>query len=137
MAGIDLTAVMDGLAAAVDSVLASDKTAYAYPVEDVTVGDAVVGYPQDPIDTAVTFRRGMDRATFPVFLIGGLPQDKGTRDTLADYLTGASSLITAIESYTTGSPWASAAVLTVQIDRYEPVGRPPLVAVRFDVDIIS
>ena len=136
MTGIDLTAVMDDLAAAVDSALASDKTCYGYPVEDLTVGDAVVGYPDDPINVSTTFRRGMDRATLPVFLVAGMPQDKATRDTIADYITGAGSLVTAIESYSTTS-WSSASVTTISVDRYDPVGRPPLVAVRFNVDILS
>lgn len=136
MTGIDLTAVMDGLAAAVDAALASDKTCYAYPVEDLTIGDAVVGYPET-IEVTQTFRRGMDRATVPVYLIAGLSQDKSTRDTIADFITGSGSLITAIESYSTGSPWSSAAVQPLRIEAWQPAGRPQQLAVVFPVDIIS
>lgn len=135
MSGIDLTAVMDGLAAAVDAALASDKTCYAYPVEDLTVGDAVVGYPET-VEVTQTFRRGIDRATVPVYLVCGLVQDKSTRDTIADYITGAGSLITAIESYST-SAWSSVSVRPLRVEPYAPVGRPPQLAVVLPVDVIS
>lgn len=135
--GLDLTAVMDGLAAAVQTKLASDKKCYAWPTEDVTSGDAVVGYP-DPTEIAITFGRGADRATFPVWFIGGYPQDKTTRDTLADVITGTGSLITAIETYST-SAWSSVAVKAAEpfFEPYQPVGRPAQLALRFNVDLIS
>ena len=136
MSGVDLTAVMDSLATAVQTALATDKHAYAYPVEDLGTGDAVVGYPQDPMQLTQTFARGMDRATFPVWIIGGLPQDKATRDTLADFITGSGSLVTAIEGYST-TAWSSVYVGTATIEEYAPNGRPAVLAVRFDCDVLS
>lgn len=135
MSGIRLDSVMGDLATAVQTVLASGRTAYGYPVEGVRQGDAVVGYPPDPIQVGTTFRRGQDRCTVPVFRICGLPQDAATVTEVSAAIDDSGSLITAIEGY--AGTWSSVAVLTVRIDRFDPIGQPSLVAVRYDVDVIS
>lgn len=136
MSGIDLTAVMDALAAATQTVLASGFTAYATPSEGLREGDAVVGYPQDPINLTQTFKRGFDRATFPVWRIAGIASDERVRDAVADLITGSGSLVTAIEGYSTGA-WSDVAVRTARVELYGPIGQPPLLALRFDCDVLS
>ncbi len=136
MTGVDVSAVWDALGAAVTTVLATGKACYVYPVEDLTAGDALVDYPQDPQPIAATFGRGLDRVQLDVVLIGGLPQDKSARDAIADYITGSGSLVTAIESYST-SAWASASVTSWQVGTYVGNGRSPLLAVRYRVDILT
>ena len=133
--GIDLTAAMDGLAAAVQAVLTGTGHAYAWPVEAVRAGDAVVGYPQDPIEVALTFGRGADRAVFPVFAICGLPQDKATRDAIADIVTAASDWVAAIQSASGVGSYAL--VRDCVVDAWNPDGRPMQMAVRFNVEVVS
>jgi hypothetical protein len=135
MSALNLSAVMTGLAAAVQTVLASDRTAYDHPVEGVVPGDAVVAYPQEPIEISTTFRRGQDRCVVPVFVICGLPQDETTRDAVSAWIDDSSSIVTAIEGYS--GTWASVSVMRPLIEGFAPVGQPPQLAVRFDVDVIS
>ncbi len=134
MSVLNLSAVMVDLAAAVQTVLATGRTAFSRPVEAVVPGDAIVAYPQDPIDISTTFRRGQDRLVVPVFVICGLPQDEATRTAVSAWI-GSGSIVTAIESY--AGTWSSVAVLTAQVDTYEPIGQPPMVALRLNVDVIS
>lgn len=131
---IDVSAVMVGLAAAIQPELASGRTAYDRPVEAVKVGDALVGYPQEPIAISGTFRRGMDRGTFPVFVICGYPHEVDTREAVAGWI-GSGSIVAAIEAY--AGTWQSVSVTTVQVDQFTPLGGSPLLALRFDVDVIS
>lgn len=77
MSGIDLTTCMDGLAAAFLTVTGVERS-FGYPVEDVVPGDAIVGYPES-IEFDLTFGRGADKTTFPVWVICGLVQDASTR----------------------------------------------------------
>lgn len=132
---LNLSAVMVDLAAAVQTVLASGRTAFDHPVEAVVPGDAIVAYPQDPIQISTTFRRGQDRVTVPVFVICGLPQDASTRTAISAWIDNSGSVITAIEGY--AGTWSSVSVVTVQIEQFIPTGGAPLVALRFDVDVIS
>jgi hypothetical protein len=135
MSALNLSAVMTGLAAAVQTVLASDRTAYDHPVEGVVPGDAVVAYPQEPIEVSTTFRRGQDRCVVPVFVICGLPQDETTRDAVSAWIDDSSSIVTAIEGYS--GTWSSVAVLPIRIEEWQPEGRPPVLVIRFDVDVIA
>jgi hypothetical protein len=135
MSALNLSAVMTGLAAAVQTVLASGRTAYDHPVEAALPGDAVVAYPADPIEVSTTFRRGQDRCVVPVYVICGLPQDETTRDAISTWIGDSSSVVTAIEGYS--GTWASVSVMRPLIEGFAPVGQPPQLAVRFDVDVIS
>lgn len=130
-----LKSVMVDLATAAQTVLASDRKAYSRPVEGVRQGDVVVGYPQDPIEISATYRRGMDRATFLLWRICGLPQDESTQDEVAAAIDDSGSLITAIEGY--AGTWDSVSVTTVQVDTIEPIGQQPQLALRYDIDVLS
>lgn len=134
MAVLNLASVMTDLAAAVQTVLASGRTAFAHVPEAVQSGDAVVGFPQDPIAIAGTFRRGLDRLTVPVFVLCGQPQDTATRDAISSWL-GSGSVVAAIEGYS--GTWGSVSVTTAQLEEFAPIGGPSQVAIRFNVDVIT
>lgn len=134
MSAIDLSAVMVDLADAVQTVLATGRTAFDHPVEGVVPGDAIVAYPQDPIDISTTYRRGQDRCTVPVFIICGLPQDEATRTEVSTWI-GSGSVIAAIEGY--AGTWSDVAVRSVRIEEFSPTGGSSLVSLRYDVDVIS
>ena len=135
MSGLNLSSVMTDLAAAVQTVLTSPRVAFDHPVEGVVPGDAVVGYPQDPIVISSTFRRGQDRAEFPVFVICGMPQDETTRTAVSAWMDDSGSVVTAIEGYS--GTWSSVSVLTVQVVPFQQTGGLELLALRFNVDVIS
>jgi hypothetical protein len=86
----NLTAIMDGIATLVtNSALVSNV--YAYPVSAVTVPCAVVGYPTD-IQFDLTFGRGGDEMTLPVWFIVGIGTTKDARDALSTILGDTSSI---------------------------------------------
>lgn len=128
-------AVMGDLATACQTVLTTGHTAYGWPTEGARQGDVVINYPTDPVTVSVTFRRGMDRGTFSVWRLCGLAQDEATTDEVDAAVAQSSSLISAIESY--AGTWSSVAVTSWQIETYTPIGQPPLVALRLDVDVLS
>lgn len=133
MSALVLASVMADLAAAVQAVLASGRVAHSRPAEGVREGDAVVGYPQEPIDLTVTFRRGLDRLTVPVYVLCGMPQDATTQTAISGWLASG-SVVEAIQGY--AGTWSSVFV-TAQIEEFTPIGGSPLVALRFDCDIVS
>ena len=134
MSALSVKSVMVDLAAAVQPELDGGRTAHPRPVEALQPGDAVVGYPTDPMSISTTFRRGQDRATFPVFVICGMPQDESTQ-TAVDALVGSGSIVAAIEAY--AGTWQSVSVTQASIVEYTPTGGSPMVALRFDVDVIA
>jgi hypothetical protein len=134
MGALDLAGTMDALAAAVEGTTAVTKC-HAWPVEGAKVGEGVVGYPTESIEYDGTFQRGQDRATFPVWILCGLPSDQRTRTTLSALITGADSIKTAIEAYST-SAYDSVRVTDGAIDRFLG-GSGEQVALRFDCDVIS
>jgi hypothetical protein len=88
MTAIDVAATMDGLAALMAGV---EPNVYAWPVESVTVPCVVVGYPSD-IELGITFGRGADAATFPVWVVVGRTGTKDARDALSSAITGSSDV---------------------------------------------
>jgi hypothetical protein len=134
MSVVQVKPVMVGLAAAVQTVLATGRTAHSRPFEGAKVGDAVVAYPTDPITVSATFRRGTDRLTVPVYLLCGMAYDEATQ-TAIDAWIGSGSVVAAIEGY--AGTWSSVSVTQVQIETYSPTGGTPLVALRYDVDVLS
>lgn len=135
MAALNLSAVMDALAAALvaGGVV---RHAHAWPTEAIKTGDAVVGYPER-VDFDLTFARGADTAVFPVWIICGLPQDKATREAVSALITSAAAVKTVLEAAAPGSAYASLQVTECYPEPYQPIGRPEQMAVRFDVDVIS
>jgi len=126
---------MADLATAVQTVLASGRTAHGYPVESLQPGDAVVGYPEGDQPITGTFGRGMDRVKVPVWIICGLPQDVGTRTAVSGWVDDSSSVVTAIQGY--AGTWSSVRVESYAIDRFDPVGGNPLVVIKFTVDVLT
>lgn len=135
MAALNLSAVMTDLATAVQTVLASGRTAHGYPVESLQPGDAVVGYPEGDQPITGTFGRGMDRVKVPVWIICGFVQDSTTRTAVSGWVDASSSVVTAIEGY--AGTWSSVRVESFAIDRFDPVGTSPLVVIKFTVDVLS
>lgn len=135
MAALNLSAVMGDLATAVQTVLASGRTAHGYPVESLQPGDAVVGYPEGDQPITGTFGRGMDRVKVPVWIICGFVQDSTTRTAVSGWVDDSSSVVTAIEGY--AGTWSSARVTGYSIDRFDPVGGNPTVVLKLTVDVLS
>lgn len=91
----NLTAVMDGLAALAVTPLGATN-AYAWPVEDFTVPCVVVGYPT-AITFDMTFNRGGDEMTLPLWYVVGLSNTKDARDRLSTILGDTSSVKSAMD----------------------------------------
>lgn len=136
MGALNLASVMADLATAVQTVLASGRTAHGWPVESLQPGDAIVGYPEGDQPITGTFGRGMDRVKVPVWVICGLVQDSSTRTAVSGWVDDSSSVVTAIQGFAS-SYWGSARVESYAIDRFEPVGGSPLVVIRFTVDVLT
>lgn len=134
MAALDLTATMDALAAAMLNVTGVTRS-FAWPVEDVDVGDAVVGYPTEPIEIGTTFGRGADQTTFPVWVICGMAQDKASRDFAADFISGSTDVSDQVNGTLSGAVQI-AHVARCTIDRLELQGLQHL-SVRFDIEVTS
>jgi hypothetical protein len=126
---IDLATVMDAIAAALVSGGTVTK-AYGWPHPTVQKGQAVVGYPEDGA-LGVTFQRGLDTATFPVWIIAGLPGEKSTRDYVSTLIGASDDVKTVIE---TALP--QVAVERFRPETYETTGGA-FMAVRFDCDVLS
>lgn len=86
-----LSEIMDGLAALIDT-----PNSYAYPVESISVPCTVVGYPTEVIFD-LTYNRGGDKITLPVWYILGRSGSKDARDALSDAMTGVGSLKEALD----------------------------------------
>ncbi len=132
MGGISLVTAMDGLAAAFLDVTGVDRS-FGYPNEDAIVGDALVGYPET-IDFDLTFGRGADRATFPVWVICGLVNDATTRAYASDLILGVAD----VKDQVDGSSTIAGATARVSDCLIERVVLRELMhlSVRFNVDVI-
>ncbi len=95
MAAASLSAVMDGLAAA---VLATGlvREAHGYPPGAVAVPSCLVDFPTE-IELATTFGRGGDTLHLPVLLLAAQTLNKAGRDALSACVAGASDAYAAIE----------------------------------------
>ena len=142
MAVLDLKATMLGLAAAVETVqfevtsgITFVSTAHPLPVQDANTGEAIVGYPRGDIALGITFQRGFDRATFPVWVIAGLAWEAETQEVLGELLgAGSNAIVDAIESAEgIGAVAVHVAVIETLLFR----GDLAYVTVRFDADVIS
>lgn len=134
MAEMNLSATMDAIA---QRLLAAEVVAKAYgwPHASATIGSAVVDYPDGGIDYDVTYGRGSDKATFPVLVICGLPNDRTSRDVASTFVNGARSVKDALE------PDLDGAVQTCRVTDAAVVvwtlAGVELLAVRFDLEVYS
>ncbi len=134
MGGINLSATMDALATAFSNVTGVTR-AFAWPTEDATPGTAVVGYPDGDLELVITFQRGADKATFPVWIVCGLVQDEETRDFASALLLGSADIIDAVDG-TLGSVVQYASTKLARFERVMVAGMQHL-SVRFDVEVVS
>jgi hypothetical protein len=129
MTKLDLAGTMDAIAAALVSGGTVTK-AYGWPHPTVQKGQAAVGYPEDGT-LGATFGRGLDTATFPVWVIAGLPGEKSTRDYVSDLIDASDDVKTVIEA-----AMPSVAISPFRIETYETTGGA-FIAVRFDCEVLS
>lgn len=110
MAAVNLTAVMDGIAA---QVLATGQVreSYAWPPDTVVVPSCLVDLP-DRIEIGTTFGRGSDTLELPVFLLIDQRFTKDSRDTLSAFIDGGlEDVCAAIEG---PHDWGTAHVMEVE-----------------------
>jgi hypothetical protein len=95
---MDVAAVMDELARALDSVEGLEKRVFAYPAPNVVPPAAFVGWP-DEIDYNATMVHGAVTLTLPVLVVVGKADVRSARDTVAAYLnsSGPASVPAALE----------------------------------------
>lgn len=131
-----LGATMDALATAM-ATATGVTNAYGWPVEGIVPPCAVVGYPE-PFDLSMTFGRGPDRATFPVWVVVGIQQGKTTRDAASDLIAAVGDVKSTLEAdRTLGGVIDSLRVVRVGIEAWELQGGLVHTAIRFDIDVIS
>jgi len=129
MAKLDMATVMDAIAAALVAGDCVDR-AYGYPAATVQRGQAAVGYPENG-QLGVTFGRGLDTATFPVWIVCGIETEEKTRDEVSRLVGSATDVKTAIESAMT-----QVDVSDFRIEPY-PFTEGAYTAVRFDCEVLS
>ena len=91
----DMAGVMDAIATAITDAGVTGRV-YAYPAGAVSPPCAVVGYPET-IDFDMSFVRGADEATFPVYFIVGKVVERAARDKLSTIVAGAAGIKGALE----------------------------------------
>jgi hypothetical protein len=133
MAGLDIAAVMDSLAAGLVAGGAC-TVAHAWPNEAARVGEGIVGYPE-AVEFDLAFGRGLEEATFPVLIVCGGSSFKTTRTTAAALITGATDVKDALEAY--AGSWDSLRVVRAVIEEWEPIGQPAQLVVRWDCHVIG
>ncbi len=134
MAGLDLSAAMDGIGDALVSGGYVGKV-YRWPTDTIQPPCAVVGYPQDPLELGITFQRGADHTVIPVFLICGLASAEATRDVVSDHIKSATAVKTMLDGNLSGAV-SSLDCRECTIERVR-VGEQYYISLRFDCDVIS
>lgn len=114
--------------------------AWDWPNSVVQRGQAVVGYPE-AVEFDVTFGRGLERATFPVWVIAGLANEERTRDELSRLISGATDVKDALESASPGGVYSSLRVIDCRVETYDATPdaekRTYYVSARFDCEVLS
>jgi hypothetical protein len=142
MTTFNLSAIMDGMAAQLVTQGVTTK-AYGYPISNFESAPlAYVGYPKPgSMVFDVTFKRGTDSATFPVYFVVGKVADKASRDALSAIIDGAVAIKSGLESGTNtlGGTVSSVHVKDFDVENLPDTSTPPQVwlAARFDVEILT
>lgn len=131
MGALDMSGTMDALAAAIPDGATMRK--HPYPMDAVEPPCAVVGYPTS-IQFDMTFGRGADEATFPVWFFVGVASTLAARDACSDVLAGAKDIKAALEAAT--GPFSSVHVTEAEVEG-QKVGDITYLSVRFDCEVIS
>lgn len=129
MGAMDLTAIMEGLAA---RAVGLAPNVYDFPVESVTVPCIVVGYPTD-IEFDMTFQRGGDRLVVPVWYVVGKVTTKFARDALSVVLAGVASIKSQLDGAT---DFGDVRITDAVIDELT-VGGVTYVSARFDTEVLT
>jgi len=133
VSGIDLSATMDAIAnELIDAGVVT--RAYPYPVESVQPPCVVVAYPE-AITFDLTFGRGADVATYPVYFITGLTTDKTARDALSDILAGVGSIKATLDG-DLGGVVQSARVTDASVESVTVAG-VTYIAAKFNLEVIQ
>lgn len=97
---MDLAGVMDELGLALETI--EGLRVFPYTADRITPPAAMVGWP-DPVTYGLTYGRGMDRQSMPVWLMVSRADARSASKDLAPYLDGSGpkSVRAAIEDATT------------------------------------
>lgn len=133
MSAIDMSAVMDAIAERLTENNVSPRV-YAWPEGSISAPCAVVGYPTE-LDFDMTFKRGGDRAVFPVYLLVGNAVTRAARDALSGIIAGATGVKDAIDG-NLGGAVQSARVTNCRIEEVA-VGGVAYLAARFDTEVFT
>lgn len=135
MSEIDLAGTMDALAAKIRaSSVGSHDRVYAWPTKGIAAPCWVVGYPSE-LTFDMTFQRGSDTATFPIWYIAGTLDQESSRTALSGVIAGAVGVKNAID----GDLVATGGEARVTNCTIEPVnvGSGELLAARFDTEVMT
>lgn len=110
------------------------ERAYDWPTLQVNPPALVVGYPDLNFD--FTFRGGTDRATYPVWIICGLADQRSSRDVLSKYVTGGGATVKAVLDGDLAGAVRSCRVVNCNLEVVN-IGGLDYAAARFDLDVLS
>lgn len=135
MSAIALATTMDALAAKLVAGGVSSRV-FAWPEEAVPAPAVVIGYPET-IEFDMTFGRGSDKATFPIWFLAGKVIGRATRDAISAIVTGATATKNVLDGpLTVGANTASVRVTECRIETVT-VGTVQYLAARFDTEVIT
>lgn len=130
-----LSTVMDAIATA----LPSSYSAVGYPVSSPNVPQAIVGYPQGPIEYDITAHAagttGKMQATIPVWFVVSRALDKAARDAVSVVISDTNSIKQAIEGdapLRTVCDYATVTEVTIESVTINDID---YLAARFDVEV--
>jgi hypothetical protein len=131
MGALDLSAIMDGLGAAITaSGLA--RNVYSWPTSTVVEPCALVDYPSR-IDLSATMGRGSDHVTLPVLFLVGQTFSRESRDALSDVIAGGADIVAAIEG---AHAWGDVAVSETAVTAVV-VGGIEYLGLKLTVDVVT
>jgi hypothetical protein len=131
-----LTTVMNAIGSAVAGASGVDQS-YTRPTEGIRPPCVVVGYP-DELDFDQTFRNGVARAVFPVWVVLGLQQDESTHTALSSLATFAVLEAVADDSTLTALGAVMVEGMTIEGWNIGTDDRPLVhTALRFTVEVIA
>jgi hypothetical protein len=127
-----LADVMDEIGAELETIAGLRVTPFA--ADHVQVPAAVVAYPET-IDYDQTWNRGVDKLTFPIFVLVGKMWDRTARDELSGYVNGAGAAsVKAVLEAGAYTAMSSLKVQTADVEAVSVAGVEYLAAV-FSVDV--
>lgn len=131
---MNLGAVMDDLGAALETI--DGLRVLPYWASRITPPAAIVGFP-DPYTFDATYRRGADRATFPLSILVANVDSRSSRDSISGYVDGSgpASVKAAIDAHQP-TAYHTARVESVSFEVMTVAGIEYLASI-FQVDIVA